>query len=82
MLKEPDTLLDTKILAEPLRIVFYYKSGNNKAGSVETLTQSEWDIIAIDEGRNLPDDRKEPFFTKHEVLAGKRALAEHNLRLA
>ncbi|GEM_PF-6333250 len=82
MLKEPDKLLDTKVIAEPLRIVFYYQSGNNKAGTVETLNQSEWDNIALDEGRKLPEDRNEPFFTKSEVMAGKRALAEHNMRLA
>lgn len=77
-----DTITDIQIIAEPLRIVFYYESGNNKAGSVETLTQSESDNIALDEGRSLSDNRSEPFFSKKEVAAARTALAEHGIRLA
>lgn len=80
-----------QIIEEPLRIVFYYKSGNNKAGSVETLTQSEQDNAALAKKRMLPEghvesffDRncEEPFFTSKEVEAAKHALAEHNFRKA
>ncbi len=77
-----DTVTDVQIIAEPLRIVFYYKSGNNKAGSYEALTEAEQDIIALDEGRKLPDGRHEPFFTKREVAAARVALTEHGIRLA
>ena len=71
-----------KVLIEPVRIVFCLQAGCYKAGSIETLTQSEWDNIALDEGRPLPDDRKEPFFTKAEVIAAKRELAAHNIIIA
>ena len=71
-----------QIIEEPLRIVFYYKSGNNKAGSVEALVQSEEDNAALAERRELPDGREEPFFTKNEVAAARRALAKENIQIA
>ncbi len=82
MSEKIDKIMDVQIIAEPLKIVFFYESGNTKAGSIDTLNQSEWDITLQGEGRKLPDDREEPFFTSSEVVAAKRALREHKILLA
>jgi len=70
-----------EVVAQPLRVVFFYESGNAKGASLETLNQSEWDNIALAEGRSLPENR-EPFFTKEETLAAKRAITERGIHLA
>ena len=81
MLKSPEVIKSTKVIKEPLRVLFFYESGNAKGGSVEVIHQSEWDNIALEQGQKLPDDR-EPFFTKEETTAAKRAIAQLGIRIA
>lgn len=70
-----------EVVTEPLRVIFFYESGNAKGASLEVLNQSEWDNIRLAEGRTLPDNR-EPFFTQEETLAAKRAISERGLYIA
>jgi hypothetical protein len=70
-----------KVIAEPLRVIFFYECGNAKGASLEEINKSEWDNIALAEGQTLPENR-EPFFTMEETKAAKRAFADHGIRLA
>jgi hypothetical protein len=70
-----------EVIAEPLRVIFYYESGDIKCGAIETINQSEWDNIALEQGAILLNKR-EPFFTKEETLAAKRAISDRGIHIA
>ena len=69
-----------EVMSEPLRVVFFYESGNAKGGSLEALQQSESDNNALAEGGTLPENR-EPFFTREETMAAKRAMVERGIHI-
>jgi hypothetical protein len=65
------------VIKEPLQVVFFYKSGGNKAGCMETLDKSEAENRILADGHKLPEGH-EPFFTREEVLAARLFMAENN----